>query len=1152
MKLTWEYLVAVAALIVTLLLAWFGGIWLRLQGANLWILRLGIIALGVIGVIAFLLWAHSKLPQKSASAGQPPEEVSASDVALDDIDRLIREAQQKVASSRLGHGAKLSALPAIFLLGEAGSGKTSALLQCGLDPELLAGQVYREGSVVPTAVVNVWFARKTVFVDASGKLMRDPKPWSRIIHRLAPGRLGAIFGRRQQAPRAALLCFDCEKLLKPAGPDALLETAKSLRARLEEMARQLGVSFPVYALFCKLDQVPYFGDFVGSLKDEESTQVLGTTLPVSTVSGVYAEQETKRLSAAFQSLFASLADCRVGLLTRERDKNKQPGVYEFPRQFQKLRKPVVEFLVEVCRPSHLGAGPFLRGFYFVGRRMVASGASGAAALAAQTMVRPAADFSSSATSILRPEDLPKLGQLETGTMIQSPAEGRQVPQWVFLSHLFSQVLMQDGAASRASGASTKVHFWRRSLLVSVTVVAAILMIGFLVSFISNRIIESEVVSAAKGIRFGAPPDSSLPSVDEWKALDALRQPLQVLSAYQRDGAPLHLRWGLYSGSDTYAAGRAVYFARFRQLAFGQTQDALRTTLLQLPATPGQTDDYNSAYTPLKAYLITTSHPEKATRDFLTPALMKYWLAGRDLDDERKQLAQAQFDFYSDELKISNPYSSENDLSVVGRTRAYLAQFAATQRIYRAMLADASKANPSLNFNRKYPDAAPVVRDAHEIASGFTKPGWTLMQAEFQHADQYITGEEWVLGGTGGGSAVSATLVQDLRALYLKDYIQEWRDFLAAATVVRPASYQDEAAKLASLSGNRSPLLMVLCEASQNTAIDSPDIAKAFVPAQQVVPAPCQDRVVQPPSEKYVQDLNAAQTCLEQIPPTAPPEQRDAAVSQCHVLLGQARVAADQIAQNFPIDQEGKVDVTVKHLLEEPTTPAPPPPLPGISALGQVCDPLKALQTKYPFNAAASQEATLSDLTGFFQPGTGTLAKFLDQNKAVLDFQGSQYVQKGGKPNPGVLFVINRAAEIQRALYTGGSAQVQFKFTVKAHPQQEITTEVLTIEGQPLQVAGNEQGSKTIAWSGSGGESSLSINGISYGQFGGPWAAFHLFDNYTWTPMGTGFHLSWPVRGFGGQPARINGKAVVAEFDLESGSVPLFQRGYFSPLKCPAQ
>jgi type VI protein secretion system component VasK len=123
--------------------------------------------------------------------------------------------------------------------------------------------------------------------------------------------------------------------------------------------------------------------------------------------------------------------------------------------------------------------------------------------------------------------------------------------------------------------------------------------------------------------------------------------------------------------------------------------------------------------------------------------------------------------------------------------------------------------------------------------------------------------------------------------------------------------------------------------------------------------------------------------------------------------------------------------------------------------------------------------------------------------------------------------------------------------VKAHPQAEITTETLMIEGQPLKVAGNQQGDKQYVWSGTGGEASLSINETSYGEFQGPWAAFHLFDNYTWTGDSSGYHLTWPVKGFSGQQATIKGKPLVADFDLESGGVPFFQRGFLAGMKCPA-
>ena len=48
-----------------------------------------------------------------------------------------------------------------------------------------------------------------------------------------------------------------------------------------------------------------------------------------------------------------------------------PAAYEFPREFRKLRTPLVQFLVELCRPSQLRpVSPFLRGFYFSGVRPV--------------------------------------------------------------------------------------------------------------------------------------------------------------------------------------------------------------------------------------------------------------------------------------------------------------------------------------------------------------------------------------------------------------------------------------------------------------------------------------------------------------------------------------------------------------------------------------------------------------------------------------------------------------------------------------------------------------------------------------------------------------------------------------------------------------
>ena len=70
-------------------------------------------------------------------------------------------------------------LPVIFIIGDQGSAKTSVVAHCGLDPELLAGQVFIENNDISTPVANFWYGRDSVFVEAAGKL---PDAFERLSH----------------------------------------------------------------------------------------------------------------------------------------------------------------------------------------------------------------------------------------------------------------------------------------------------------------------------------------------------------------------------------------------------------------------------------------------------------------------------------------------------------------------------------------------------------------------------------------------------------------------------------------------------------------------------------------------------------------------------------------------------------------------------------------------------------------------------------------------------------------------------------------------------------------------------------------------------------------------------------------------------------
>jgi type VI secretion system protein ImpL len=1182
MRFSWEHLGAIGGSVFVVLLAWFSGSWFHVAGLDRVILSVGILVIGAACIGGFLLWAHSKqLPRPSASiqapsaAGVAAAATTASSFAgsalnPEDINFLIREAETKVRSARLGHGEQLPSLRVILVLGEAGSGKTTAVLHSGLDPELLAGQVFQEGSVAPTPVANFWFARKSVLVEAGPNLLSEPRLWVRLVKRLAPRGLVSVLGGSSQGERAALVCFDCEKLASEKSPESVVGSARSLRVRLEEMSNTLGSSFPVYVLFTRADRLPFFDDFVSTMSNEESSQVFGVTLPIAPdpSTSVYAERETRRLTTVFNSLYLSLADHRPGLLSRERNAEKQAGVYEFPRQFRKLAKPAVQFLVDLCRPSQLRAGPFLRGFYFAGMRTVASSTSSPTVMATRTSFMGPAAPAANATSILRQEDLAAMPGWQTGTQIQG-AEGRKVAQWVFLSHIFSQILLQDRSALGASSVSTRVNFWRRALLATTAILCVVWILGLVVSYFSNRTLESDFVQAAQNVRVSESSTSQAPSLDSLQRLETLRKFLAELTSYERNGAPLHLRWGLYAGHDFYPDGRRAYFLRFRQLLFGQIQASMLDALRRLPGTPGPSDEYISNYDTLKAYLITTSDFDKSTPEFLSPLLQRYWTAGQSMDTTSQALARVQFDFYSNELKVQNPYSTDSDAAVRDHARNYLNHFGAVPRIYTAMQNAAAKQNLPVNFYREHTDATDLIRSVPEVPGAFTKGGWGFMQNAIAHSDQYFRGEEWVLGAASEAITNRANLEEQLHAMYQADFIKDWQNFLKNAKVAPYGGLDDAVRKLKKLSAPESPLLALLCDASQNTTGRSSDMDTAFKPVQQVAPTPACVNSVSPILIPYVGGLAKFENCLETLV-AAPPDQKEAQRQLCVSVMNEAKlVVTTQIMPGIGVDPVGHINQTVEQLLEAPIVfPGPTSPV-GTGAKG-VCDSFAGIAPKYPFNPNYDvQDTSIQEFDAFFRPDVGTLQKFIRANQGVLVPQGTQYTVKPGVKvdwGPAFLPFLNRTHFIQQSLYTTGptgAAQVQYRFNVRATlTEGGITGVTFTLNGQTLKYPGGSQ-TTTFIWPGTGSQEAR----ISYQTAGGqetdlltergPWAIIKLLSVPDAKVAATGSSLSaeWhPLQADRRTPLTLSGsgKPIVVHLDFETGANPfVLQSGYFSNLVCRA-
>jgi type VI secretion system protein ImpL len=1140
-----------AAYVLYLVIAYASARMMGLTGEKFYIFMCILSAMG-LGAGVLFLWLWNKM-KSGGSKGAAADGSAPADLGgADEVDMLIRDAESRLSASKLAGGAGIGNLPLIFIIGQQGSVKTNTILNSGMEPELLAGQIYQENNVVaPTRAANLWFARNAVFAEAGPGLLDSPPRWVKMIRRLRPGNLKSVVGGKEQAPRGAILCFDSETFLRPGNTDQLATMARNLQARLGEISQTLGISLPVYVLFTRSDRIPFFADYVRTLSNEEAAQVLGITLPIRSgqSAGVYAEEETRRLNAAFNALFHALCDRRVEFLARESDADKLPGAYEFPREFRKLRSPLVQFLVDVCRPSQLRASPFLRGFYFSGVRPVVVNESVAPM---PRVADKSYEQAAGATSIFRTP----FSQMAPEASGPAPIAGtKKVPQWLFLPHLFHHVILKDRAAMGASGSSTRTSTLQRVLLASAAVFFLIWCIGFTVSYFNNRSMINEAVTAAQGI------SGTEPSIGNLTKLDTLRQTLERLSGYERDGAPLSYRWFLFAGPTLYPEVRRAYYSRFSQIMFAQTQEGLRGTLDKVRTSPPPPEQCAYVYDTVKGYLITTAFHDKSTKAFLAPLLLSRWSAGRGVDGEQTRLAKNQFEFYSQDLIASNPYSSDNDSNAIDAAQSYIANSCGFESIYRLMLAAASKNNPSVNYSKKFPEADPVVVNRLDVAGAFTKGGWAFMQGAMKKPEQYMGNEEWVLGKHKSSVTDPLKLQQDLQNRYSGDFIAQWRAYIKGS-VVRPYdNLADAANKLNAQSGNKSPILELFWLASQNTAVDSQKVTDAFQPVYKVVPAGSGDMFVGPSNQPYMTSLSALQVSIDQLA-HAPGNPDASAASATLSNATMARSAVKNIAQNFRPDQEGRVDSMTQKLLEDPITDAErllrglgPKELNGKGAA--FC----AAFNVYPFNPGARREATAQDVVQLLKPNEGLLWSFYDQNlKNILMRQGNTFIPNpsgGVAVTPGFVSFMNTAAKLSDAFFKGGGPEPHIAYTITPMKAEGVQNLTMAIGGTTWNIPTQGAPAKQFFAPAAPGASLTATVGGS--QAGGPtegiWAAFRLFDGADhFTPSGTGYRLEYILKSQAklGNLGGTNQQGVPVDFQLDMGGLPAFFHNGPQGMHCVSQ
>ncbi len=1189
----------------------------------------GLLAVLLIMVLSRLFgWA--RILRARAAARPKPAPPSAVPVHEDEVGlkSLLSEANATLAGVYRGGApqtipATLATFPIYLLIGPEASGKTSAFLNAGLEPQLLAGDAGAQGPSTATRWCNIWLAQEKIFFELAGQLFDgDLARWQRMLGVLAEKpqlpRWQKLWGEPPRGLTLSGVIAFCEvkefaPVMSPQAHERLSRQFHDWQERLGIITEVFGLECPVTFVISKCDGLPYFADFFRRLPDSEIGQVLGCAFPPVTpgANALSPEAESKRLTKSFNALFRSLADKRVTYLSHEPEAGRRPSIYEFPRELKRIRPALVQFLTSVFRPHALRPSPQLRGYYLSGiaEREIASPVADTKSHTQWT--EPSINleatmlFRGDATQILRGGgDLSATPKRTSGT----------TRRWLFLAELFNLFLAAAPGGTKANKLDSRVE--RNLKLASVAICAACLLFctSVVTSWTGNLHLLHSLRNTPVVHKDGGPPATA-----ELQSLENLRQQVSRLTLYDHEGAPLSLRWGLYSGNGILEPMRAEYFRRFKQLLLGPLNSAMAAQLSALPVTPGPNAPYSPIFRTLKAHLMITSgecRPEPAfvfgalkdTRDQVMPVQDPAWQA----------LADRQVEFYTSELRFGNPTPLPQDIPARDRARQYLMNIQGVDRLYSSMLSAAEK---TFQKPQKLSDLAPnytqVLNGPNEISKVFTRDGWNYFE-KASHSGGATAAEACVGGGGsnfGGDRKHDADTARAIQRLYLRDYVEHWRKYIAAFSVLRYSGAADAAHKLDILSDHKSPLLALLAMTSDQTnfpavsaepegfervkpvvnkffpslgkkaaAANLPgkrsvpeeflnrpaDITKVFQPVHTVVPAGSETWVVDK-NAAYVDALAALGHSMRDIARLS--DTPDPAVIQAASQnYDKALDAARQIARSFEPMGVG-LDVTVERLLEAPiqsTQRLIPTNLDNLTAgkingqLHAVCERMRPTFHKYPFQPSDT-DATLDEVAAAFAPSMGAIWKFQAQ------YLGDWTLKEGGrwkekdpakKPQvtPEMLNFLNRAQTLSDIFYPSGSNQPQLTYTLRPKLDPSFKDDMLELDVDGQQHVWTSSIQKQFSWPAPPGAKEVGVRGIirtgsisvPFTSRGGTWAIFRVMGDAE--PRATSSRIvEWKhIRGGSGRVEEIQPAAVRLEFVEFPGGVDLFNPRFFGDLQCPSR
>ena len=1105
-----KWVLGIIGLTALSLLIWFGAEFIKFGADNMTLSATTRVI--IIGVI-WLFWLTWNLAQwlverrqnkellgeieasQASETSDPDQERSQEELAA--MATRFRDALNTLKKARFSsRRGKLSLyqLPWYIIIGPPGSGKTTALVNSGLEFPLAESHGKQAlGGIGGTRNCDWWFTNDAVLIDTAGRYTTQDS------HRVVDNNAWRAFltllkkYRRRRPINGALIAISLQDLMVQT-KEQREQQAKTIRTRISELQDELGVRFPVYLTFTKGDLVAGFAEFFGNLSQAEREQVWGVSFPEEESADSGADLSHFR--PEFNQLIERLNERLLWRVQHERNTDKRAMIQGFPPALESLAQVVDGFIQQTFAPNNYSTVPMLRGVYFTSATQEGSPID-------RMMSQVSANFG-----------------LERSMGQQQHNSGKSF----FITRLFQDVIFPE---SELVGVNKKIEnllrWMRRGAIAGLTgllIGCAALWTGALVQ---NRAYMAEVNNLHQEYlqrRAQIRPEQATTK----EALEVLTPLYQASLVYDQEEHPFISYLGLYDGR-VDAAADAAYRTQLHEVLFPAVVNMTERHLNALGA------DDNALLPVFRVYLMLF---DQEHRDY---AQVRAYAETRWQDLlPGEATKQVQLLTHLDHLIELGFSPAQPDTYVVERTRQYLQRIPVAQRLFAQLQKMGNNGrevdlyreiggNPQQTFGLSEND--PVFM----MPFLFTKAGYD--QAEYgpdSEMMQQIAADQWIYGGNVSGEDYSKAdlkkLSEEVEKLYLTEYARRWQAFYQRFTLENLPGGSQSVTHLLKLADQlSSPLSQVTELVVKNTSL-TPEIemptaagaagglvekAASAVYEPTLVDLRFRDIQRMVNAEKgtpskfagYLEAIGALAEYLGQI--DGAPDSNAAAFEAAKKRFAGGGADAIQQLKNLAATAPEQPADWLNHLADQTWRAVMGKAGVHLNTVWryQVYETYRnSLNDRYPLVADRQNEASVVAFNDFFKPG-GIQQAFVEEYVAPF-VDTFRWKQKGyGGVSIGIsseaLRQFKRADDIRRAWFAKGEGvAVDFRMTPeKLHSNVRLFT--LEIGEHRISYSHGPRIDKSLSWV--GGESGRSRfifedlgERVSTAQFDGDWSLLRLLDN----------------------------------------------------------